>query len=269
MQPARLSQCHFKKQRTDRTHVSLSTLITAPLHTHTLMPTALWVLLNSHCPACCLSLSLSLAFCLHLLLPLSLPPSVFLCLFTPPTPPPLPAVFAVSFSARHPEAAVAPASLPTSVFVVGDDMSKLWRAEEGRERGREREGKEHITRRGGKARDPERMSCGLQSAQIFSFSPSLSPSRAVYVGRQEWRQEATPPPSSLHPLLPSFSSLLTPHVFPASPPPFPLSYSTSLSAPLLSLLRAKFLFINCLFSPFSSPSFALSVFLTHRRACAS
>lgn len=193
------------------------------------------------------SVSLSLAFCLHLLLPLSLPPSVFLCLFTPPTPPPLPAVFAVSFSARHPEAAVAPASLPTSVFVVGDDMSKLWRAEEGRERGREREGKEHITRRGGKARDPERMSCGLQSAQIFSFSPSLSPSRAVYVGRQEWRQEATPPPSSLHPLLPSFSSLLTPHVFPASPPPFPLSYSTSLSAPRLFLLRAKFLFINCLF----------------------
>lgn len=71
------------------------------------------------------SVYLSLAFCLHLLLPLSLPPSVFLCLFTPPTPPPLPAVFAVSFSARHPEAAVAPASLPTSVFVVGDDMSKL------------------------------------------------------------------------------------------------------------------------------------------------
>lgn len=39
--------------------------------------------------------------------------------------PPLPAVFAGSFSARRPEAAVAPVSLPTSVFVVGDDMSKL------------------------------------------------------------------------------------------------------------------------------------------------
>lgn len=84
----------------------------------------------------------------------------------------------------------------------------------------------------------------------YSLSLPLSPSRAVYVGRQEWRQEATPPPSSLHPLLPSFSSLLTPHVFPALPPPFPLSYSTSLSAPLLSLLRAKFLFVNCLFFSF-------------------
>lgn len=109
------------------------------------------------------------------------------------------------------------------------------------------------------------MSCGLQSAQIFSFSPSLSPSRAVYVGRQEWRQEATPPPSSLHPLLPSFSSPLTPHVFPASPPLFPLSYSTSLSAPLLSLLRAKFLFVNCLFFLFI-PFFRF-VCLPHPQAC--
>lgn len=63
---------------------------------------------------------LSLEFSICSFLPPSLPPSV--CLSTPP---PLPAVFAGSFSARHPEAAVAPASLPTSVFVVGDDMSKL------------------------------------------------------------------------------------------------------------------------------------------------
>lgn len=56
--------------------------------------------------------------------PSSVPP-VFSRSSPPPASPPLPAVFAGSFSARHPEAAVAPASLPTSVFVVGDDMSKL------------------------------------------------------------------------------------------------------------------------------------------------
>lgn len=50
------------------------------------------------------------------------------------------AVFAGGFSSRHPEAAAAPVSRPTSVFVVRDDMWRLWRAE--------REGRiEHITLR--------------------------------------------------------------------------------------------------------------------------
>lgn len=151
-----------------------------------------------------------LLFCLYLLLP-CLPLPVFSRSSPPPVSPPLPAVFAGSFSARHPKAAVAPASLPTSVFVVGDDMSKLWRAGEGR--GGEKRGKggrRHITRHGRKARDPERMSCGL----IFSFSLWLS----MWAGRNGDRKHPPPFPrlSSLHPL----SSSLTPHDSPA-PSPLP------------------------------------------------
>lgn len=149
----------------------------------------------------------------------------------PPASPPLPAVFAGSFSARHPEAAVAPASLPTSVFVVGDDMSKLWRAGEGRERGEG--GRRHITRHGGKARDCQRMSCGL----IFGFS--LSFSLLVYVGWQEWRQEAPSPLPDFPPFIPSprhslLMSLLLHHPSPISSSPSHLWPLRSTRLPLTS-----------------------------------
>lgn len=87
---------------------AISTSITVPWHTHF----DAQGLKSVACPFfSCLS-------------PSSVPP-VFSRSSPPPASPSLPAVFAGSFSARHPEAAVAPASLPTSVFVVGDDMSKL------------------------------------------------------------------------------------------------------------------------------------------------
>ena len=232
------------------------------------MPRALRALFNTHRPARCFSLCLSFEFSVSIsfLLP-SLLLSFSLCLFPPPPPPPppLPAVFAGSFSARHPEAAVAPASLPTSVFVVGDDMSKLWRAGEGRERGREREGREgaHHSAWRKKQRDPERMSCGLQSAQIFSFSLFLSP--AVYVGRQEWRQEAATPPSSPPSLPPSFlpsssPTLLQLFTHSVTRLPTPLLHCPSFPLPHLpSIHSCSFffppIFICCvlvLFSPTSS-----------------
>lgn len=147
-------------------------------------------------------------------------PPVFSRSSPPPASPPLSAVFAGSFSARHPEAAVAPESLPTSVFVVGDDMLKLWRAGEGREggEGEGRGGRRHITRHAGKARDPGRMSCGL----IFSF-----PLSGCLCGLAGMATGSTLPPPL--PVLPS-SSLLVTHsswlFCSATPPPFPLPHPT-------------------------------------------
>lgn len=81
--------------------------------------------------------------------------------------------------------------------------------------GERKGGREHITRRGGEARDlgREREREGenvMWPAVRPDYSPSPSLSRAVYVGRQEWRQEAasSPSPSSL-PFLPSSFSSLT------------------------------------------------------------
>lgn len=128
-------------------------------------------------------------------------------------------------------------------------------------------GKGRSTSLGAKEKRGTRRECHVACSPP-RYSLSLSLSWAFYVGRQEWRQEAAPPPSFLHPLLPPFSSSLTPHVFPASPPPFPLPYFTSLRTSPLCLLRAKFLFVGCIFS-FHPSSFTFSVFLTHRRVCAS
>lgn len=175
------------------------------------MPRALWVLFNAHRTARCFSLCLSFEFSVSIsffLLP-SLLLSFSLCLFPPPSPPPLPAVFAGSFSARHPEAAVAPASLPTSVFVVGDDMSKLWRAGEGRERGREREGREgahHSAWRKSKGPRENVMWPAVRPDILFlSFFLGLS----MWAGRNGDRKHPPPPP---HPIL---------------LPPFILSYPPS------------------------------------------
>lgn len=180
------------------------------------------------------------------------------CLFTPPL---LSAVFAVSFGARHPEAAVAPASLPTSVFVVEDDMLKLWREGEGRERGRDwgREGgRVHITQCGGKSSNPER-ECHAPC------SPSRSSSSANLVFAclcgQAWlaRRSNSPP---LFFLSSSFHSL-APHVL---PPPFSYSLSYfSLLCPFCFFLRSsEFPKLHFLF--LSAPP---SVCCTHRLVRAS
>lgn len=270
-----LKQCHFKK--IDRTHLHLNNSSSA----HTLWCLGLY--------ECCLihAVLLAASLCVSLLSFLSLSPSSFppsfclslsLCLFPPP--PPLPAVFAGSFSARHPEAAVAPASLPTSVFVVGDDMSKLWRAGEGRERGREREGRE-----GGSTSLCVEEKQGTQRECHVACSPpryslSLFLSRAVYVGRQEWRQEATPLllppfilPSALHSL--SLSLLMPPR---STTPSFPLPHPTfhaSAAAHTSSLISpGPVSFVRISLTAFYVPpphliSPGCSVSLTHRRARAS
>lgn len=155
-------------------------------------------------------------------------------------------------------------------------------------RGREGEGREREGREGAhhsawrkKQRDPERMSCGLQSAQIFSFSLFLSP--AVYVGRQEWRQEAATPP-----FLPSLpSSLLPPFILsyppsalhslshslahPPSPPPLFSSSPPSIPPLMLLLLLLYFylLHFSLFLTHFFTPPVCPSPQPTHRRARAS
>lgn len=104
------------------------------------------------------------------------------------------------------------------------------------------------------------------------YSLSLALSLAVYVGRQEWRQEATPlpSPSSLHPLLPSFSASFTHSSRPpflsttpfSSSPPSPSvthhpTFHPSAQTSLLPLWAQFQNFLNCvfLFSPLLSPHF--------------
>lgn len=131
----------------------------------------------------------------------------------------------------------------------------------GRGGGNGKGGREHITRRGGKARDPER-ECHVACSPP-RYSPSLFLSWAVYVGRQEWRQEATPPPP---PFLPSSSptllQLFTHSVTHSSclprstttPFPFPLPHPTFHPS------------THAASSPFSGPGFCCMNFpnCTHR-----
>lgn len=101
----------------------------------------------------------------------------------------------------------------------------------GRE-GEGRGGRRHITRHGGKARDPGRMSCGL----IFSFSLCLS----MWAGRNGDRKDPPPPPpprlSSLH----SLSSSLTPHDSPVLPPLPPLLFPIPPLAPPIGAASPHF-----------------------------
>lgn len=183
--------------------------------------------------------------------------SFSLCLSTPPTPPPpLPAVFAVSFSARHPEAAVAPASLPTSVFVVEDDMSKLWWAEEGRARGREREGRVRAHH------SALRRSEGLCENVMW---PAVRPATlllqlflwlSMWAGRNGDRKH--PPPITSSSLLRSSSSLLLVPPSPPLPLLFLLLHPTFLSSQrLLSVMwlsRTSFFFLLLSARPSPSPT---------------